>query len=45
MSFVFNVKYANSYFCFLMSVVLCAAVCAGGWGGCTELKASGAESS
>lgn len=42
-SFVFNVKYANSYFCFLMSVVLCAAVCVGG--GCTELKASGAESS
>ena len=23
----FNVKYANTYFCFLMFVVLCAAVC------------------
>lgn len=36
MSFAFNVKYANSYFCFLMSVVLCAAVCAGGGGGVVQ---------
>lgn len=40
----FNVKYANSYFCFLMSVDLCAAVCVCVCvcvlGVCTDLKAS-----